>query len=791
LRDRLQRAASVRLLPLATDLPPRKQAILRTGAAGVVTTWLVYALYVGLVHGGSPLVQSIFKTWLFSGILAVAATICMLRAAWVCHDRLTWWVLGAGMGLWTLGTIYWSLFLKDMAEPPYPSVADVLYLSFYPAAYFALMLLVRRQLRGVGPSVWLDGLIGALSVGALGLAFVVPSVLADTGGNAAVVVTNAAYPLGDLLLSALVVAMFALTGWRPGRKWLLIGAGLGALAVADTLYLYRVANGTFVEGTLLDAIWPAGMVLLALAAWQTPRQKVTYAFEGWPVIVVPSIFTLGSVGVLLYGNLNHTDAAQAAGLTLATATVLGTLFRLGLSFKEVRTLAHSRRQATTDELTGLANRRLLYERLQAVIKEATRSEADVTLMVADLDGFKELNDTLGHHAGDLLLKQIGPRMLDALGKDDTLARLGGDEFAVLMPQQSSTAVIEKVKRMQEALDRPFTVRGLTVHIEASIGVASFPEHAENADELVQKADVAMYQAKESRTGYEIYAAERDVHSRDRLGLLGELRNAIGASQLLLHYQPKADLVTGEVTGAEALVRWAHPKRGLLPPSEFIPAAEQTALMRPLTLYVLERAMRQTRAWMDAGFPLTIAVNLSIPNLLDLHLPDDVARLLAETNVPAALLQLEVTENIVMADPVRVIQVLEGLKALGVRLSLDDFGTGTSSLAYLKRLPVDELKIDRSFVLGMSESDADAVIVRSTTELAQRLGLRVVAEGVDAEETWHRLVEFGCEEAQGYYLQKPLPPSDFTAWIQQRRSEAPPVPQAADERSPARAQSITA
>ncbi len=730
--------------------------------------WAVYAIYVGLVHDSGSALDGFFKTWVFSVILLVAAAICILRAAWVGNDRLTWAVLGAGMTLWALGTVYWSVFLKGLDAPPYPSVADFLYLSFYPAAYIALMLLVRRQLRGIGPSVWLDGLIGALSVGALGLAFVVPSVLAGTGGTAAVVMTNAAYPLGDLLLCALVVAMFALTGWRPGRKWLLIGAGLVLLSVADTLYLYRVANGTFVEGTLLDAIWPAGMVLLAFAAWQTPRHKATHAFEGWPVVVVPSVFTLGSLGVLLYGNLGDTDTLNLASLVLAAATVVATLVRLGLSFREVRSLAQSRRQATTDELTGLANRRLLYERLERLIAAARRAESPVTLMVADLDGFKELNDTLGHHAGDLLLRQVGPRMLDGLSEEDTLARLGGDEFAVLMPGVRSADVLEKVRVIQDAVDRPFTVRGLTVHIEASIGVASFPEHADSADELVQRADVAMYQAKGGRTGHEIYAPERDVHSRDRLGLLGDLRNAIDSSQLVLHYQPKGNLITGEVEGVEALVRWQHPKRGLLLPNEFIPPAEQTSLMRPLGLYVLEVAMRQTRAWLDEGLELTVAANLSTPNLLDLGLPDDIARLIEEIGLPAAQLQLEVTENIIMADPVRVIEVLERLKALGVRLALDDFGTGASSLSYLKSLPVDELKIDRSFVLAMTESEPDAVIVRSTTELAQRLGLRVVAEGVETAETWDQLAAIGCEQAQGFYLQCALPADEFTAWIRERR-----------------------
>jgi diguanylate cyclase (GGDEF)-like protein len=767
-RRRFRPRALTRALPLGADLASTKARVIRGGTLAVAITWTVYAVYVGLIQGSSPTLDTAFKTWLFSAILLASAAVCGLRAAWIRADRLAWSVLSIGMGLWALATVVWSIFYADLEAPPFPSVADGLYLSFYPAAYIALMPLVRRQLRGVGPSVWLDGLIGALSVGAIGAAFVIPSILADTGGSVAAVATNAAYPLGDLLLCALVAVMFALTGWRPGRTWLLIGGGLVLFAVADSLYLYRVAQGTFVEGTFLDALWPAGMLLVSLSAWQIPREKATHTFEGWAVVLVPSLFTLGSLGVLLYGDLGGTNPYA---LGLASGAVVASLFRLGLSFREVQSLAQSRRQATTDELTGLANRRLLYERLEKAIVAGRRANEPVALLVADLDGFKELNDTLGHHAGDLLLKQVGPRMLDVLGKDDTLARLGGDEFAVLMPGQTNAEVIEKVERVQSAIDRAFTVRGLTVHIEASIGVANFPEHAQSADELVQRADVAMYQAKESRTGFETYAPERDVHSRDRLSLLGELRKAIETSQLVLHYQPKGDLVTGEVDGVEALVRWEHPERGLLPPGEFIPLAEQTALMRPLTLYVLENSLKQVRTWRNEGIELNVAVNLSVPNLLDVRLPDDVARLLEQTGVPASFLQLEVTENIIMADPVRVIEVLDRLKALGIRLSLDDFGTGSSSLSYLKHLPLDELKIDRSFVIAMSESEPDAVIVRSTAELAQRLGLRVVAEGVETPEAWQQLADIGCEQAQGYYLQRPLEATDFIAWLRERRTNA--------------------
>jgi len=423
----------------------------------------------------------------------------------------------------------------------------------------------------------------------------------------------------------------------------------------------------------------------------------------------------------------------------------------------------TRRQASTDELTGLPNRRLLYERSTTLLSSGAGDEP-LTLLIADLDGFKELNDTLGHHAGDLLLKQIGPRILDALRAGDTLARLGGDEFAVLLPGLDAGSAIPVVQRVQAAIDQPFTIRGLTIHIQASIGIASVPEHATDTEELVQRVDVAMYQAKESRAGFEIYAAERDVHSLDRLSLLGDLRGAIENDEFELHYQPKVDLRTRVVTGVEALIRWHHPERGLLAPMQFIPLAEQTALMRPLTLHVLDKALRQCKRWRDDGLLLSVAVNLSLPNLLDVRLHEDVSRLLETWEIPPDQLNLEVTENVIVADPVRVIAVLESLKRIGVSLSLDDFGTGSSTLSYLKRLPVDELKIDKSFVMAMQESKADEVIVRSTIELSQRLGLRVVAEGVETEAIWEQLARTGCEEAQGFFLQRPVPAHELDDWI---------------------------
>jgi diguanylate cyclase (GGDEF)-like protein len=747
-----------------SDIGARRAPVVRGVALGLVGLWVVYFAYVMTAPGLGA--KGLFGTYVFSALPVVAAVLCLLRAWFVASERTTWALIGLGMLLWAGGSVYWSVFLAQMEAPPYPSIGDGLYLGFYPALYVALGLLATPRVRGISPSVWLDGLIAMLAVSAVGAAFLIPAVVTDTSGDSAVVATNLAYPLGDLLLIALVAGGFALTHWQPGRAWALIGGGLLLFAVADSVYLYLVAQGTFVEGTWLDTLWPAGMVLIALAAWQAPPRVVTHRADTWPVVAVPLplMLTLASVGVLIYGNLAHINPAA---LALAGATVVAALLRLALSFREVRALADSHRQATTDELTGLPNRRYFYERLRAELATAAEQGTPLTLLVADLDGFKELNDTLGHHAGDMLLQQIGPRLLDGLRATDTLARLGGDEFAVLLPGCDAASAAAIVEQVRTILDEPFVIRGLNLHVEASVGVAAFPEHAEDGDALVRRADVAMYQAKEARSGWEVYVAERDLHSRDRLELLGDLRHAIDNAELELHYQPKVDLGSGEVCGVEALVRWRHPVRGLLGPMQFLPLAERTTLMRPLTLYVLDAALAQNRRWRDDGLDLGVAVNLSVPNLLDVKLPCDVRELLARWDVPPHRLTLEVTENVVLADAVRAVEVLTALKEVGVSLSLDDFGTGSSSLSYLKRLPLDELKIDKSFVMAMEHSSADEAIVRSTTELAQRLGLRVVAEGVETAGALKQLERAGCEEVQGYFLQRPVPAAEIAPWIAAR------------------------
>jgi diguanylate cyclase (GGDEF)-like protein/PAS domain S-box-containing protein len=426
------------------------------------------------------------------------------------------------------------------------------------------------------------------------------------------------------------------------------------------------------------------------------------------------------------------------------------------------------RQAFSDHLTGLPNRALLLDRTEQAIRLAGRHGLVAALLLLDLDRFKEVNDTLGHHHGDMLLQQVADRLRGSLRDGDTVARLGGDEFAVLLPGvasvQDATTVADK---LSAAIEAPFTVDGLTLDVGASIGVAAYPEHGAAASELLQRADVAMYAAKDAHLSYVVYDPGLDRHSPRRLGLLGQLRRALAAGELVVHYQPKADVRSGRIVGVEALVRWQHPENGLLGPGEFVPLAETTGLIRPLTSHVLEAALLQCRAWLDAGRGLSVAVNLSTRCLLDLALPDQITGLLEDAAVAPERLVLEITESSIMTDPARALEILNRLHALGVELAIDDFGTGYSSMAYLKNLPVQELKVDRSFVQHLRDSQSDAVIVRSTVDLGHNLGLRVVAEGVEDEATLHELASLGCDSVQGYHLAKPMPAAELDAWLDAR------------------------
>ncbi|MEO5656241.1 MAG: EAL domain-containing protein [Nitrospiria bacterium] len=421
-----------------------------------------------------------------------------------------------------------------------------------------------------------------------------------------------------------------------------------------------------------------------------------------------------------------------------------------------------RHLAYYDALTGLPNRTLLHDRLQQAVLLGRRSGNPVALLLMDLNRFKEVNDTLGHHKGDLLLQQVGMRLHDLIRESDTVGRLGGDEFAVLLQGTGAADhAMGVADKLLKTLEAPFVVDGLTLEVGASIGIALWPRHADDVNQLMQRADVAMYTAKQTGVGAIVYSADQDTHSHRRLELAGELRHAIERGELTLHYQPKLSVATRRVIGVEALVRWRHPTRGLLSPDQFIPLAEQTGTITALTMWVLDAALRQAGMWRAAGLVFPVAVNLSARTLHSPTLSKEINGLFAASGMSPDGLGLEITESTIMVDPARAMDVLRHLSHMGVWLSIDDFGTGYSSLSYLKKLPVVEIKIDKSFVVQMDRDADDAVIVRSTIDLAHNLGLTVVAEGVENRATWDRLADWGCDAAQGYYLSRPVPADDLT------------------------------
>ena len=421
--------------------------------------------------------------------------------------------------------------------------------------------------------------------------------------------------------------------------------------------------------------------------------------------------------------------------------------------------------ALHDVLTGLANRALFRDRVKQALRVAEREQHTVAVLLMDLDRFKEINDTLGHHHGDIVLQETSRRLLATLRETDTIARLGGDEFAMVLPHVPDPAgVLHVADKIRAALSVPFIVQGLTLDIRASIGVAFFPGHGKDVDTLIQRADVAMYLAKTAQSGCEIYAVEKDQYSPSRLALVGELRNAIEHNEFIVHYQPKVDLKNGEVRGVEALLRWDHPLRNMIPPDEFIPLAEHTGLIEALTSYVLNESLRQIAAWRDDDLELKVAVNLSTRSLLNADFPEEVDKALRKWKVPPSSLQLEITEHTILADPARAAGVLSTLSNMGVELSIDDFGTGYSSFVQLRRLPLTELKIDKSFVMNMKVDENDAVIVRSLIELGRNLGLKVVAEGVESQAVWDDLNELGCDFAQGFFTSRPMPADQLVRWL---------------------------
>ena len=730
---------------------------------------LVYGVFVisTLPHvRPHPGYNLVLDGWLNNIAYMVSPIVCWMRARQDATFRRGWTVLAFGLFFYGLGNVYWTIFDRPLDPEPYPSIADGLWLSFYGFAFVALVLTVRQMAERVPLSLWLDGIVGGLAVAAVTVAFVGP-VLQLTGGSAAAVLTTLAYPLLDAVLLLVVTAQMAMFHWRPPAGMWYLAAGLVLFSIADVIYVNGAANNTYQPGGLNDSVWVCATLLMAFApGW--PKRPTGLVLPTWALIGVPVLATLVAVGLLVY----HGRELHPIALLLAASTVVAALVRLIVSVREVTTLAHSRQLALTDELTGLGNRRAFYEKVEALISADGDECSNGALLLLDLDRFKEVNDSLGHSAGDQLLCQVAGRLAEALHDDDLMARLGGDEFAVFVNGVGIDVAEVVAERIRSGLAPPFSVDGVTLRMDASVGIALYPEHGDEVSTLLRRADIAMYNAKGRRAGHSVYSASSGgLGGEERLRLVEELHEAIHQRRLTVYYQPKVVTRTADVSGVEALVRWEHPDRGLLFPDSFLALAEESGLMRELTTAVMEQSLDQIKKWRLAGRDLSVAVNLSASSLVDLELPERVRQLLLTRLLPASALELEITEDFLMGDRERAREILTQLRGLGIRVAVDDFGTGYSSLAYLRELPIDELKLDRSFVQPMSIDPRAAAIVRSTIDLAHSLGMTLVAEGVEDEATAGHLASSGCDESQGFFFSRALPAIELELWLDERPDRA--------------------
>ncbi|MBT0771671.1 bifunctional diguanylate cyclase/phosphodiesterase [Kineosporia sp. J2-2] len=735
----------------------------RGACAAVVVLLAVYCVVVALgTTGGRHLPIGVVSV--FTGaVIGGCALVCGLRAYRERSDRAAWACVCAGLVSYTAGTLLWQLVLQNRVPPPYPSSADLLWLTLDPLCIVAIWLMVRSRL-GRRISALLDGVVAALGVASLATLYVLPGITDDAGASLAAVVTNFAYPLVDLALVASAIGGTAALGaWRE-RTWLLLTAGFALFTVADTWYLWLVVADTFRPGDWNDVCYLVALVLVTLAALRPGPAGETTA-QGRRrdrEFLVPLLFGLLPLWVLVAASL-RTGRAPLPTVLLAVAGLVALAARTALAIREVVALTDQRRLARTDSLTGLPNRRALYDLLG--------SGADGAVLIIDLDRFKEINDALGHQVGDELLRRVAERLAATVPAPGLVARLGGDEFAVHLPGTPREEAARTATALLAVLEEPFTVAGTVLHVGGSIGITA-PAPGTAVGRALAEADMAMYRAKTARTGFAVYDDADASTAWFRLATVEALRLALDERRLTLHFQPIVDARTRLPASAEALVRWTDPERGPVPPDVFLPLAEHAGLMPTLTRAVLDLAFEEARALRALGHELPISVNLSASDLLDGRLEHEVADRLAAGELPPSAVKIEITESLLVDARGRGGDLLMALRDLGIELLVDDFGTGYSSMAYLHDLPVSTLKVDRSFTSRLGADPRTGVIVSSTIDMAHRLGLDVVAEGVETQEQLDWLRAEGCDLIQGYLTSRPLPAAALHEWLGSVRAVDP-------------------
>ncbi|MCW2556292.1 MAG: putative rane protein [Mycobacterium sp.] len=711
-------------------------------------------------------------SWWIDGIwqnlaLGATAALCLVRIRPWSPDRRVWQLVAAALACQALANTYWSWFVPQIVPQPFPTVADALWLAFYPCVFLATVLLVRSRVAQFPLSVGLDGLLVGLGTASVTSAFVLPPVLSGLSGSVAAMATNLSYPMLDILLLATILAACALFRWHPppGLWWL--GLGLAMTQVLDSAYVIQLADDSYWSGGLLDAGWVVAATVTALAAGRHRRPSIARVPRAVS-LAVPILATYLSLFILILDN--YIEITPAATY-FALATVLASMGRILAAYWESGPSGEHAYLARTDDLTGLPNRRGFYARAGLLLPgkgHAVSGLRSPALLLLDLDHFKNVNDSLGHAAGDKLLCVIAARLNASLRDEDLLVRLGGDEFAVLLPDADVAGATQVAIRLRTVVEEAVPLEGLRIQVAGSIGIAISPMHGHDVGTMLRHADIAMYRAKRQQVGYLLYTPEvaGDGLETTRAGmrLLDQLRTAVVKRELCVHYQPKVDLRSGAIVGVEALVRWDHPERGLMAPEHFLATVQQNGLMHAMTMAVLDQAVDGAAQLRERGFPLPVAVNLFPPSLEDLDLPLRIADALSRRDLSPGLLVVEITEDFLLGNLIRAVKVLDDLHALGVRIAIDDFGTGYSALSYLRELPIDEVKLDRSFIAPITADLRAAAIVRTVINLADTLGMTVVAEGVENDETAVALASYGCTVAQGYFCGRPMPIAELLEYV---------------------------
>jgi diguanylate cyclase (GGDEF)-like protein len=739
-----------------------------------------------------PVPATVWSTVLQPLSLIVCGSACLIRGLAVRTDRGAWLSMSLGLYSYCAGSaVFYAI--SASGEPAYPSAADPLFVMIYPAGLVSIGLMVRARMAGSVVSMWLDGVVSGLGLVSVSAAYAFPVITRNASGTPAAVIVNFTYPVLDLLLLAVVIgAIAALGAWRQ-PMWLMIGAGTLAFTGADSWFLLQLATSSYTPGSLVDVMFQVGPTLLALASTLRPTGTGGERAENRSFLV-PALFALLAISVLAVGAYGR---ISPLGIVIAVGAVLAAWTRTALAVREVVRLSDSRRQALTDSLTGLPNRRAFYQLLDAAAAppaDSSSTDPGPAVLLVDLDRFKEINDALGHQVGDQVLTAVSARFRDLVPPRGTLARLGGDELALLVPSTSLTDAGALARALLESLEEPFAIGDSLLHVDASIGITSVlradgGDSADGADGggragglALAKADVAMYRAKQFHSGWEIYDDARDGDAWDRLAMVEALRVAIAEDELTLEYQPIVRATgadQGRAAGVEALIRWDHPTRGRIPPDTFLPLAEHAGLMPAVTRIVLRLALDEAVELRCHHWPVPVSVNLSASDLLDDSLVDVIAQLLAERDLPGSALRIEITESLLVQGATAG-GFLTRLGLLGIDLAVDDYGTGYSSLAYLHDLPLQYLKIDRGFTDRLPHDRRTAVIVASTIEMAHRLDLLVVAEGVENEDQRDWLREHDCNLLQGYHISRPIPQAKLHAWLPEH---LPTTPQTATAHRP--------